>query len=131
MTRRSIGCTYSQIPRDIKLELTSSPLSIPGIPPTGKSVRVPMTSVINLRGDRLCHEHIAWDQASLLSQLGLIPVFLPFPYELPGGIKPAPGKRFEYQVPVAGLETAQKLISEASVASNGMFAYKVREVDDV
>ena len=43
---------------------------IPGIPPTGKSVRVPFTSIVNVRGDRLYHEHIAWDQASILMQLG-------------------------------------------------------------
>ncbi|KAG9235173.1 carboxymethylenebutenolidase [Amylocarpus encephaloides] len=102
---------------------------LPGVPPTGKHVRVPFTSVVNVRGDRLYHEHIAWDQASVLVQLGLMPQYLPFPYDLPDGTKPAPGKRFEYQVPAAGLETARKLLDRSSVPSNQMFEHQVREVD--
>ncbi|KAJ5621619.1 hypothetical protein N7528_006402 [Penicillium herquei] len=103
---------------------------VPGIPPTGKSLRIPFTSVVNIRGDRLYHEHIAWDQATVLVQLGLLPEYLPFPYALPDGTVPAPGKRFEYRVPAAGVETANKLQNEHEVASNGMFEFKIREVDD-
>ncbi|KAB8256311.1 hypothetical protein BDV32DRAFT_141284 [Aspergillus pseudonomiae] len=103
---------------------------IPGIPPTGKALRIPFTSVVNIRGDRLYHEHIAWDQATVLVQLGLMPEYLPFPYALPGGQLPGPGKRFEYRVPAAGVETAMKLQDEHAVPSNGMFEFKVREVDD-
>jgi carboxymethylenebutenolidase len=44
---------------------------------------------------------------------------------------PAKGKRFEYRVPVAGVETASKLVDESSVPSNGMFEFGIREVDDV
>ncbi|KAH8599913.1 dienelactone hydrolase [Bisporella sp. PMI_857] len=104
---------------------------IPGVPPTGKKLRIPMTSVVNVRGDRLYHEHIAWDQATVLVQLGLLPQYLPFPYPLPDGRTPAPGKRFEYRVPAAGVETAIKLLDETAVPSNGMFEFAVREVDDV
>ncbi|KAE9365592.1 hypothetical protein N431DRAFT_353906 [Stipitochalara longipes BDJ] len=104
---------------------------IPGIPPTNKHVRVPFTSVVNVRGDRLYHEHIAWDQASVLRQLGLLPEYLPFPYELPGGRKPGKGKRFEYRVPAAGLDTARKMVDEACVESNEMLGFEIREVDDV
>lgn len=46
---------------------------MPGVPPTNKPLEVPFTSVVNIRGDRLYHEHIAWDQATLLRQLGLLP----------------------------------------------------------
>jgi carboxymethylenebutenolidase len=87
--------------------------------------------VVNVRGDRLYHEHIAWDQASVLRQLGLLPEYLPFPYPLPDGRKPAAGKRFEYRVPVAGAETAEKLINEAAVESNRMLGFEIREVDDI
>ncbi|KAH7312120.1 hypothetical protein BKA65DRAFT_161040 [Rhexocercosporidium sp. MPI-PUGE-AT-0058] len=104
---------------------------IPGIPPTQKNVRVPFTSVVNVRGDRLFHEHIAWDQASVLRQLGLLPEYLPFPYPLPDGRIPAKGKRFEYRVPAAGVDTARKLVDENSVASNEMLGFEIREVDDV
>ncbi|KAJ5733781.1 hypothetical protein N7493_002567 [Penicillium malachiteum] len=103
---------------------------VPGIPPTGKSLRIPFTSVVNIRGDRLYHEHIAWDQATVLVQLGLLPEYLPFPYALPDGTVPAPGKRFEYRVPAAGVETANKLQNEHEVASNAMFNFEIREVDD-
>lgn len=103
---------------------------IPGIPPTGKHVEIPFSSVVNIRGDRLYHEHIAWDQATVLRQLGLMPEYLPFPYPLPDGRTPAQGKRFEYKVPTAGVETAEKLVDESAVESNSMFEYTVRQVDD-
>lgn len=59
-----------------------------------------------------------------------MPQYLPFPYQVDGR-SPEPGKRFEYRVPAAGIETAQKLIDENTVESNGMFEFGVREVDDV
>ncbi|KAK5121037.1 hypothetical protein LTR85_005821 [Meristemomyces frigidus] len=104
---------------------------LPGIPPTGVYVEIPFTSIVNIRGDRLFHEHIAWDQATVLRQLGLLPEYLPFPYAVSGqdGERPAPGKRLEYRVPTAGIDTAKKLVDESAVESNGMFAYAVREVD--
>lgn len=100
----------------------------PGIPPTGRRVEVPFTAVVNLRGDRLYHEHIAWDQGTVLRQLGLLPEYLPFPYPLPDGKVAAEGKQFEYRVPVAGTETADKMRDKNSVPSNSMFAYQIREV---
>jgi carboxymethylenebutenolidase len=59
-----------------------------------------------------------------------MPDYLPFPFALPDGRKPATGKRFEYRVPVAGIETAKKLADERSVESNAMFEFAVREVDE-
>lgn len=88
-----------------------------------------MTAIVNIRGDRLYHEHIAWDQATILVQLGLMLEYLPYPYALPGGRLPPPGKRFEYRVPAAGAKTADKLKDEHSVPSNQMFEYAIREVD--
>ncbi|THZ29656.1 hypothetical protein D6C91_01454 [Aureobasidium pullulans] len=102
---------------------------LPGIPPTGKHCRLPFTSVVNIRGDRLYHEHIAWDQATALVQLGLLPEHLPFPYPIEGKVAAA-GKHFEYRVPAAGVETAEKLADESSVESNKMFNFAVREADD-
>src|SRR4051812_31229314 len=43
---------------------------LPGIPPTGKAVEIPMVAVVHFRGDKLVHEHIYWDQASVLVQIG-------------------------------------------------------------
>ncbi|KAK4040685.1 hypothetical protein C8A01DRAFT_15497 [Parachaetomium inaequale] len=101
---------------------------IPGIPPTFKPLSIPFTGIVNIRGDRLYHEHIAWDQGTVLRQLGLLPEYLPFPHALPGGREPAERKQFEYRVPVAGGETARKLLDESAAPSNEMFAFAVREV---
>jgi len=45
---------------------------LPGIPPTGRHVEVPLVVVVRFRDGKLAHEHIYWDQASVLAQLGLI-----------------------------------------------------------
>jgi len=64
---------------------------LPGVTPTGRYVEVPLVAIVNFRGDKLYHEHIYWDQASVLAQIGLIDA-----------------KR----LPVAGIETAKKLVDE-------------------
>ena len=64
---------------------------LPGLKPTNKYVEIPLVAIINFRGDKLYHEHIYWDQASVLVQIGLID---------PTGL------------PVAGIETAKKLVDE-------------------
>jgi carboxymethylenebutenolidase len=45
---------------------------LPGVPPTGKSVLLPLCVVVKFVGGRVEHEHIYWDQASLLVQIGLL-----------------------------------------------------------
>src|SRR5215831_10156732 len=45
---------------------------LPGIAPTGKQVEIPVVAVVRFRDGKLAHEHIYWDQASVLVQLGLI-----------------------------------------------------------
>ncbi|MDU1666570.1 MAG: dienelactone hydrolase family protein [Bradyrhizobium sp.] len=69
---------------------------LPGIPPTGKYVEIPLVAIVRFRGDKLYNEHIYWDQASVLVQIGLL--------------DPA-------KLPVAGIETAKKLVDE-SLPSN-------------
>ena len=73
---------------------------LPGVAPTGKYVEIAMVGIISFRGDKLYHEHIYWDQASVLVQIGLL--------------DPA-------KLPVAGIESAQKLLDE-TVPSNGLMA---------
>src|SRR5689334_21169476 len=63
---------------------------LPGVEPTNKHVKVPLIVVVHFRDGKLAHEHIYWDQASVLAQLGLIDV----------------GK-----LPVAGVETAEKVLN--------------------
>src|SRR5262245_15537442 len=50
---------------------------LPGIPPTGKPVEVPMVAIVQFEADKVAHEHIYWDQASLLVQVGLVDRTLP------------------------------------------------------
>jgi len=45
---------------------------LPGIPPTGKRVEVPLIVCIQFRDGKIAYEHIYWDQASVLAQLGLL-----------------------------------------------------------
>ncbi|HKP10591.1 MAG TPA: dienelactone hydrolase family protein [Blastocatellia bacterium] len=45
---------------------------LPGLAPTGKHVRVPLVVIVHFRDGKLAHEHIYWDQASVLAQLGLL-----------------------------------------------------------
>lgn len=69
---------------------------LPGVPPTGKYVEIPFVSVIHFRGDKLFNEHIYWDQASVLVQLGLLD---------PSGL------------PITGVATAKKVL-DPSLPSN-------------
>jgi carboxymethylenebutenolidase len=45
---------------------------LPGIAPTGRPVQVALVVIVRFRDGKLSHEHIYWDQASVLVQLGLI-----------------------------------------------------------
>ncbi|HKS89685.1 MAG TPA: nuclear transport factor 2 family protein [Stellaceae bacterium] len=45
---------------------------LPGIAPTGRRVEVPLVAIVRFRDGKVAHEHIYWDQASVLVQLGLI-----------------------------------------------------------
>jgi carboxymethylenebutenolidase len=65
---------------------------LPGIPPTGKRVELPHVVVMKFENGKVAHEHIWWDQASLLVQVGLL--------------DPA-------NLPVAGDEQARKLLRVA------------------
>ena len=51
---------------------TSMDWMLPGIPPTGKRVEIAMVVVVQFDGDKMAHEHLYWDQASVLVQLGLL-----------------------------------------------------------
>lgn len=51
---------------------------VPGVPPTGRRVKIAFCVVVGFDGERVAHEHIYWDQASVLVQLGLLdPAGLP------------------------------------------------------
>ena len=56
-------------------------------------------------------EHIWWDQATVLLQVGAIPTCLPYPY---------PGGNRTLRLPVAGIESARLLADETDGNSNEM-----------
>jgi carboxymethylenebutenolidase len=53
------------------------PFLLPGLAPTGKTVEVPTVVIVKFHGDLMESERIYWDQATVLSQLGLIDRSLP------------------------------------------------------
>jgi carboxymethylenebutenolidase len=50
---------------------------LPGVPPTGKRVEFPFVVIVQFEGDKVAHEHLYWDQASVLVQIGLLDRTLP------------------------------------------------------
>jgi carboxymethylenebutenolidase len=48
------------------------PWMLPGVAPTNRRVEVPLVAIVKFRGGKLRHEHIYWDQASVLKQIGLM-----------------------------------------------------------
>lgn len=51
---------------------------LPGVKPTGRRVEVPLIAIVRFVDGKVAHEHIYWDQASVLAQIGLLdPAGLP------------------------------------------------------
>lgn len=48
------------------------PWKIPGVAPTGRRVEVVMNVQVGFDGDKIAYEHLMWDHASVLTQIGLI-----------------------------------------------------------
>lgn len=46
------------------------PWILPGVAPTGKVVRLPIVAIVQFENGKIAHEHIYWDQASVLAQIG-------------------------------------------------------------
>src|SRR6266480_1312194 len=47
-------------------------IMLPGIPPTGRRIAVPVVVVVGFKDGKVSHEHIYWDQATVLVQAGLL-----------------------------------------------------------
>jgi len=45
---------------------------LPGVRPTGKPVEMAVAVVVGFADDKITHEHIYWDQAGVLMQIGLL-----------------------------------------------------------
>jgi len=72
---------------------------LPGIAPTGKRVEVPLVAIVRFKEGKLAHEHIYWDQASVLVQIELLDAAT---------------------LPVAGVESARKVLDHALPANELM-----------
>ncbi|MEE2970858.1 MAG: dienelactone hydrolase family protein, partial [Pseudomonadota bacterium] len=78
--------TYTKFPHDSVIDRY-----FPDIEPTGKTVEIVTVIIVKFRGDKVCHEHLYWDQGSALKQLGVLD---------------AEG------LPLAGAEAARKVLDE-------------------
>ncbi len=65
---------------------------LPGVAPTGKKVEMAVVVVVKVENGKIAHEHVYWDQASVLAQIGLID---------PKGL------------PIAGADGARKILNPA------------------
>jgi carboxymethylenebutenolidase len=76
---RTVG--QAQIVDEVVISFTHTMVidwMLPGVAPTGKPVEVAFAVIVGFEGDKISHEHIYWDQASVLVQIGLIdPAGLP------------------------------------------------------
>jgi len=48
------------------------PWMLPGVAPTNAHVEIALVVIVRFREGKLAHEHIYWDQASVLKQIGLL-----------------------------------------------------------
>ena len=48
------------------------PWMLPGVAATHRRVEVALVAIVRFRDGKLAHEHIYWDQASVLKQIGLL-----------------------------------------------------------
>lgn len=93
MIRVSLTVGEDQIVEELVIKFTHTVAvewMLPNIVPTGKKVEVAFAVIVKFEGGKVAHEHIYWDQATVLVQLGLLD---------------AKG------LPVCGAESAQKILS--------------------
>jgi carboxymethylenebutenolidase len=62
---------------------------LPGVAPTGRYVEIPHVVVMKFKNNKISHEQIYWDQASVLVQIGLLK---------------------SDKIPITGIEQTRKLV---------------------
>jgi len=75
------------------------PAILPGVAPTGRRVEAAFCVLVGFKDGKVAHEHIYWDQASILVQIGLLD---------PGSL------------PVTGVEQARRILAPAQVPANAL-----------
>ena len=92
MTNVSRTVGHDQVVEELVISFThTTPVDwiLPGVPPTGKRVEVAVVVIVGFKDSKISHEHIYWDQAGVLVQVGLLD---------PAGL------------PVCGAESARKVL---------------------
>ena len=93
MTNVSRTVGQDQMVDEIAINFThTQPIDwlLPGIPATGKRVEMAVAVIVGFRNGKISYEHIYWDQASVLVQIGLLN---------PAGL------------PIGGAEVARKVVN--------------------
>ena len=88
---RTVG--HDQVVDEVVISFTHTTLIdwlLPGVAPTGKPVEMAVAVIVGFKDGKISHEHIYWDQASVLVQVGLLN---------PAGL------------PVSGAEIARKVLN--------------------
>jgi carboxymethylenebutenolidase len=97
---RTIGA--DSVVDEVVLQFTHDiemPAILPGVAPTGRRVEAAFCVVVGFKDGKVSHEHIYWDQASILVQIGLLD----------------PGL-----LPVTGVEQARRVLAPEKVPANGL-----------
>jgi carboxymethylenebutenolidase len=95
MTNVSRTVGQDQVVEELVISFThTTPIDwlLPGVLPTGKPVEMAVVVIVGFKGGKISHEHIYWDQAGVLVQVGLLN---------PNGL------------PVTGAESARKVLDPA------------------
>jgi carboxymethylenebutenolidase len=93
MTNVSRTVGLDQLVEELVISFThTAPMDwlLPGVPPTGKAVEMAVVVIVGFKDGKISHEHIYWDQAGVLMQIGLLD---------PGGL------------PVTGADSARKVLN--------------------
>ncbi len=88
---RTVG--HDQLVEELVISFTHTTVIdwlMPGVPPTGKKVEMAVVVIVGFKEGKISHEHIYWDQAGVLAQVGLLN---------PAGL------------PVCGAESARKVLN--------------------
>jgi len=92
MTTVSTTVGHAQVVEELVISFThtiSMDWLLPGVPATGKHVEMAIAVIVGFKDGKISHEHIYWDQAGVLVQVGLLD---------PTGL------------PVSGAESARKIL---------------------
>lgn len=99
---RTVGADRVVDELHVSLQHTQEiPWMLPGVPPTDKHVEIILVSIVSLRAGKLYSEHVYWDQASVLVQVGLLD-----PKLVPQGVQDV------HRLPVVGRDAARGILKE-------------------